>query len=366
MPVHVALVAPSLQILGGHAVQALRLLDGWRDDPDIEIRMIPINPVPPVAFAWLLRIRYIRTVVTQLAYWPLLLRTLRHADVVHVFSASNSSFFLAPLPAVLVARLYRKPVIVNYRSGDAPEHLARSATARTVLRSVERNVVPSSYLHGVFRTFRIPAEVIPNVADLRRFRYRVRSPIRPRILSTRNFAALYNVACTLRAFARVQARYPDASLTLVGSGAEEGRLRGLADRLGLRQVTFAGKVPHEEIHDFYAGADIYVQTPSFDNMPGSVVEAFASGVPVVSTGVGGVPAILQHGVHGLLAPHDDDAAIAAHIMTLLENQDYARGLAAAAFASCRPYEWPIIREQWLAVYRSMLRPAVATTDRGVP
>jgi glycosyltransferase involved in cell wall biosynthesis len=289
-------------------------------------------------------------VVTQLCYWPLLLKRLRRADIAHVFSASRSSFFLAPLPAILIGRLLNKPIIVNYRSGDAATHLAGSLVARTALKSVDVNVVPSSFLLDVFSTFGIRAQVIANLADLRRFQYRVRNPLRPRLLSTRNFDAAYNVACTLRAFGRVQAQYPEAAITLVGDGPESRALRALSRDLGLRHVTFTGRLPQADIHRQYAAADLYVQTPAFDNMPGSVIEAFASGLPVVSTDVGGVPTILEHGVHGLLAPHDDDAAIAAHIVTLLETPEYARQLAAAAFATCGAYEWSVIRDRWLELY----------------
>ena len=92
----VAIVAPSLAILGGQAVQARRLLDAWNGDPEVRAWLVPINPLPPPWLRWTLRIKYIRTVVTQLAYWPLLLRELPRADVVHVFSASYFSFLLAP------------------------------------------------------------------------------------------------------------------------------------------------------------------------------------------------------------------------------------------------------------------------------
>ncbi len=353
-------MAPSLRILGGQAVQAQRLLDGWRDDPDVEL--VPHNPVPPAPFDRLLDVKYVRTVVTQLCYWPMLIRQLRRADVVHVFSASYSSFLLSPLPAMLVARLYGRPVVLNYRSGEAPDHLRRSAVARWALRSVTRNVVPSTFLRDVFAGFDIPSEVIANVADLARFKYVPRDPLRPRLVSTRNFDALYNVGCTLRAFARVQSRYPDASLTLVGSGPHDAALRSLATELGLRNVTFVGRVPQSDIHRYYADADIYVQTPAIDNMPGSVIEAFASGLPVVSTDVGGVPAILEHGVHGLLAPDDDDAAIAAHVIHLLEHPEQARALAAAAYETCRGYEWPVVRDRWLTTYRTLAYGAAGGRD----
>src|SRR5262245_47206978 len=91
----VAIVVASLRILGGQSVQADRLLNGWMGDREIEARLIPIDPIPPAPFDRLLRIKYVRTIVTQLWYWPLLVRELRRADLVHVFSASYSSFLLA-------------------------------------------------------------------------------------------------------------------------------------------------------------------------------------------------------------------------------------------------------------------------------
>jgi len=359
----VALVAPSLRILGGQAVQAQRLLDGWTGDRDVEAWLVPVNPVPPRPFDRLLRYVVLRTLVTQACYWPLLVRELRRADVVHVFSASYMSFLLAPLPAILIARLLGKPVLVNYRSGEAPDHLKRSAVARAALRRVDLNVVPSRFLHDVFATFGITSRVIANTIDLTRFTFRERVPLTPALLSTRNFEPLYNVDCTLRAFAHVQARYPDASLTLVGAGSQEVKLRQTADALGLRNVSFTGAVPPADIHRYYAAADIYVQTPSIDNMPGSVIEAFGCGMPVVATAVGGVPAILTDGVHGLLAPDNDDKAIAAHVLRLLEEPDFARQLSAAARETCEGYRWAVVREAWLAAYRSLARDAAGAPAR---
>src|SRR4051794_21274352 len=198
--INVAIVAPSVGILGGQAIQAARLLSAWAGDPDVNAWLVPINPVPPGPFRRATEIKYLRTVATQLTYWPLLVKELRHADVVHVFSASYFSFLLAPLPAVVVARLLGKPVVMNYRSGEAPDHLKRSAVARATLRAVDQNAVPSRFLHDVFAAFGIGSEIIPNIVDVERFRFRRRERLRPRLLSTRNFETLYNLPCTLRAF----------------------------------------------------------------------------------------------------------------------------------------------------------------------
>ena len=351
-PVKVAIVVASLRILGGQSVQAQRLLDGWRGDPAVDAWIVPIDPVPPAPFDRLLRIKYVRTLVTQLWYWPLLFRELRKADVVHAFSASYSSFLLAPLPAVIVAKLLGKPVILNYHSGEAPDHLRRSAVARRVMRDVvDANIVPSTFLRDVLFSFGIDADVVSNTIDLRQFVYHSRDPLRPRLLCTRNFEPLYNVACVLRAFARIQAQHPDATLTLVGSGSQDAALRAQAQALQLRNVTFTGRVPPSEIHRYYSDADVYVQAPSIDNMPLSVLEAFASGMPVVSTNVGGVPSVVRNGVDGLLVPDNDDEALAAGVSRLLADPVFARGLAGSAHRTLAAYEWPVIREGWVRAYR---------------
>jgi glycosyltransferase involved in cell wall biosynthesis len=362
----VAFVAPSLAILGGQAVQADRLLRAWQGDPDVDAFLVPVNPVPPQPLRFASRVKYLRTIVNELVYGPLLFRELARADVVHVFSASYSSFLLAPLPAILVARALGRPVVLNYRSGQAPDHLRRSAIARAAIASVDRNVVPSSFLADVFRGFGIDATIVPNIVDLDRFRYRERHPLSPRLVSTRNFDALYNVATTLRAFRIVQDRWPDASLTLVGGGPQEARLRALAGELGLRNVTFAGRVRPDEIAKFYAVNDIYVQSPDIDNMPTSVLEAFASGLPVVSTRAGGVPAILTDGEHGLLAALSNHEEMGRHILRLLEEPQFARQLARAAFATCNACTWPAVRERWLNTYRSAIAARAEATTGPAP
>ena len=251
---------------------------------------------------------------------------------------------------------------MNYRSGEAPDHLKRSAIARQTLRSVAANAVPSRFLQDVFAAHGISAEVIPNIVDVHRFPFRSREPLRPRVLSTRNFERLYDLPCTLRAFRLIQDRHPDATLTLVGAGSMDAGLRRLASDLQLRHVTFAGRVPPEQIWRYYAEADIYLQTPDIDNMPSSVLEAFASGCPVVSTNAGGVPAVVTDGIHGLLVPCGDADAAAGAVLRLLEEPGLAQRLADAALETCVRYQWSSVRALWITLYRQIVRPrAVAAT-----
>ena len=326
--IKVAFVDPPLRPRRGDAAPD-PLLSAWRDDPDID--------------AWLAR-----------ADLPLLVRDIARADVVHIVAAPFPSFLVAPLPAMLIARAFRKPVVLNHRSGEVPGQLQRSVIARTAIGHLDKVVVPSRYLVEVFHGFGIDAGLVPNFVDLQRFRFRDRDPLRPRLLSVGEFDALHNVAATIRAFKIVQDRWSDASLTLVGGGPQEADLRALVAQLRLRHVTFAGLATSEAIAGIYADHDIYVQSPNIDHLPTSVFEAFASGLPVVSTEAGGVPPILTHGVHGWLAPLADYQTLGHHVLRLLANPAHARALARAAYATCHACTWPEVRGQWLRAYRSMI------------
>ncbi len=128
-------------------------------------------------------------------------------------------------------------------------------------------------------------------------------------------------------------------------------------------MTFAGRVSPEDIATYYAAADIYVQTPTIDNMPSSILEAFASGLPVVSTEAGGVPAMLTDEVHGLLAPIGDEGRVAAQILRLLADPALSRRLTLAARDTTDALVWDRVRDRWVAVYRelctrSVLQPRV--------
>ncbi|OLC64135.1 MAG: hypothetical protein AUH69_12865 [Actinobacteria bacterium 13_1_40CM_4_65_12] len=288
--------------------------------------------------------------MNQSFYLPSLLR-LRRADVAHVFSASYWSFLLAPVPAILAARGFGKRIVLHYHSGEAEDHLAKwGALVHPWLRLVDETVVPSVYLRNVFTRHGYRARVIPNVADTSRFRYRERSPLRPHLLSTRNLESFYRVDNTLEAFALLKARYPEAILTIAGYGSEESQLRRLAASLGSDGIRFVGRVPPDDIPGLYEEADIFVNSSIVDNQPVSVLEAFASGLPVVSTGTGDIANMVRDGATGLLVPPDDPAAIVKAVTSLLEDPDRALHIVRRARQEVEQYTWTQVREAWAAVY----------------
>jgi glycosyltransferase involved in cell wall biosynthesis len=291
----------------------------------------------------------VRTLLNQALYLPSLAR-LRDADVVHVFSASYWSFLLAPAPAMLAARALGKRVILHYHSGEAEDHLRRwGRRVHPWLRLAHEIAVPSEYLRGVFARHGYRTRAIANVVDTSAFRYRERRPLRPRLLSTRNFEPHYRVENTLEAFALLRRRYPQATLTLAGYGSREERLRRQAAPLG-GAVRFAGRVEPSAMPALCDEADVFVNSSVVDNQPVSILEAFAAGLPVVSTGTGDIAAMVRPGQTGLLVPADDPAAMAAGVAGLLESADRTRLMARQARQEAARYTWPVVREAWMDLY----------------
>jgi glycosyltransferase involved in cell wall biosynthesis len=348
----VLLIAPSLDILGGQAVQATRLIRELNKEPNLQVEFQQIAPRLPLG---LRNIRYVRTAISYLVYWIQLLRRIPHYDIIHTFSAGLSSFALWTIPAVNISRLYKKKFILNYRDGQAEEHLQTWRSAKSNLLKATVVVSPSDYVVEVFARHGIPARRIFNIIDMSPFRYRQRRKLRPVFMTNRILEPLYNVGCVLRAFAIVQKKYPEASLTVAHDGVCRPELEALARELDLKNTQFIGRVPHPKVPDLYDSADIYLTSPNIDCMPGSLLECFASGLPVIATRTGGIPYIVTHEKTGLLVDVNDHETMAASAIRLLENPDLVEHMTRAAYAELEQYKWSNIRQQWIDVYHELVR-----------
>jgi glycosyltransferase involved in cell wall biosynthesis len=349
-PIRVLLIAPSLAIVGGQSVQANYLLEYFRDTAEIEVRFLPFNlRLPRIVES----VRFLRTVARWVMYCPVVMWRVAGADLVHVFSASFYSYNLWSLPALAGSKLWRKRIILNYHDGQAEQHLAHWRSAVPTLRRMDRIVTPSAYLVEVFRKYNLPAALIYNVIDSSRFRFRPRVRPAPVFLHNRMLEPLYNVECTLRAFQLIQKRYPEARLTVAHDGVLRRSLEKLAAELGLKNTRFIGRVAPDKIPDLYDGADIYLTSPNIDCMPLSLLECFASGLPVVATRVGGIPFIVEHERTGLLVEANDHGAMAESAFRLMEEEGLAERLGRSAVGECEKYRWDVVGEAWVRLYQEL-------------
>ena len=347
----VAIVAPSLKhMYGGQEVQGEQLAGGWTGSEVVEAELVPSNPVLTGILRHAERIRGVRTVLRIPERLGRFSMALRRADIVHVFSGSHSSFVLGSLPAILVAWLLRKPVLVHYHSPRAKTHLEHSSLARHIFRRCAAVIVPSQYLQQVFAQHDITSQIIPNVVDSSRFQWRPTARRKNTVLCIRNFEQRYGVDDVIRAFAQVKRVVPGAALCLAGAGPEERNLAALVTSLALADVTFEGAVSRDRLVLLMESSSVMINASREDNMPLTILEAFACGIPVATTSAGGIPTFVSHMRNALMTEPGNVDALAGHMLTLLQNSSLAERLAAAARLDAAMYTWDEVRPSWEALY----------------
>ena len=127
-------------------------------------------------------------------------------------------------------------------------------------------------------------------------------------------------------------------------------MKQLAAELKLKRVEFVGKLSNEEMAGLYEKTDIYLNSSLVDNMPLSFIEAFSSGLPIVSYATGGIPYLVESGETGLLVAPKDFESLAQKAIFLLENQEFTKKIVAKAHTEVVKYSWENVREDWLELY----------------
>ncbi len=349
--IKIALVAPSMKNVGGQSIQAKRLLDAFSGNKTLELIFIPNNPESVFQ-----TVKILRTIFTSIKFWFSLFAEIPKVDAVHIFSSGTTSYIISTLPPLVVSKLFGKKTILNYHTGEAETHLKNwRLTAKPTMRMFDRIVVPSQFLVDVFAKYGLQAKAIFNFVEGEKFKFLPRNPLKPVFLSNRNFEAHYKVADVLRAFQLIQKKIPEAQLIVAGYGSEEAKLKKLAAELNLENIEFTGRVQQTEMPIIYDRADIYLNSSIVDNMPLSIIEAFACGLPVVSTDAGGIPYIVADGETGLLVKTNDYKALAEQAIRLLEDENLAEKIIRQAFEESGKYTWQNVQSEWLNLYTNLAR-----------
>jgi glycosyltransferase involved in cell wall biosynthesis len=348
----VGLIGPLPPPSGGMANQTRQLAQLLRGE-GIAVEVVQVNA--PYRPQWIGAIKGVRAVARLLPYLVRLWRAAGRAQLFHVMANSGWSWHLYAAPAVWIASMRGCPVVVNYRGGEAQSFFAHSFFwVEKTLRRVNALVVPSGFLQQVFRQQGVAVTLVPNIIDLERFRARAeqkRGSASPHLIITRNLEAIYDVATAIRAFHIVQQEFPAARLSIAGSGPEEQNLKALVASLGIAEaVTFLGRLDNEKMGALYACADLMLNASLVDNMPISILESLASGVPVVTTNVGGIPHLVEHERTALLVAPRDPEAMARAILALLRDSAKAAALAHEGLKLVQPFAWVNVKKQWLDVY----------------
>lgn len=354
----ICVVGPQPPPPGGMAAQTSQLCELLRA-AQAEVWLVQTNaPYRPTVVG---AVPGLRAVFRLVPYVGALWRSVGRSDVLHVMANSGWSWHLFAAPAVWIARARGVPAVVNYRGGEAEAFLARHV--RIVRKSLERAaalIVPSGFLEQIFLHHGFKSRIVPNVIDLALFSPSdTASPEfgdAPHLVVARNLEPIYDNATAIRAFAIVQRSWPKARLTVAGIGPERQTLEQLAGELGVCEaVHFAGRLDRTAMAALFRRSHVSLNPSRVDNMPNSVLEALASGVPVVSTSVGGVPYVVEHDRTALLVQPADPAGMADAVLRLLSDPDLRMRLRKAGLASVLRYRWSDVAPLLADVYRTALK-----------
>ncbi len=342
--------------MANQAEQLMRLLR--TDGADVEL--VRVNS--PYRPRWIGSIMGLRAVFRLVPYVYALWGAIGRASLVHLLANSGWSWHLFASPAVWISRLRGKAIVVNYRGGEAERFFAKSwRWVSPTIRRATAVIVPSGYLQEVFRKRGIEAGIVPNVVDLNRFSPSEKAGQQesavgwPHIVVARNLERIYDTGTALRAVKAIREHYPGARLTVLGAGPELAALEALAGELGIAPSTeFAGRVDNAQVARIYKTADLMLNPSLVDNMPISILEALASGVPVVSTNVGGIPHLVTSGETALLVPPGDPDRMADAALSLLQDPELSQRLIESGLELASRFQWGNVREGLSSVYRRVL------------
>lgn len=295
--------------------------------------------------------RYIR--LLEIVWKVFSRRNLYDVIVAQVFSGPA---FVLTEAASRLGRLFGKKIIYVLRGGSLPNFsAAHSRWVRSVFARADRIITPSRYLESQLAWLGFPIQVIPNVLEIEEYPYRPRQEIQPRLFWMRSFHEIYNPHMAVRVLADLSRQYPHAVLTMAGPDrGQQASVEHLAQELGVSdRILFTGFLDDVGKRTQAQQNDIYLNTNRVDNMPVTVLEMAAFGLPLVAANVGGIPYLLQDGENALLVPDDDAGAMADAVRRLLTDLSLVECLTRNARSLAEASSWAEVSRLWDDVFQSL-------------
>ncbi len=336
---------------GGISQQAL-LLSDLIEGEGLGVQRISINDYLNSPFCILKDIKYIKSITAFFYFFIALVIKIPNLDILHILASSYLNFFLFTVPSVFLAKLLNKKVILHYHGGAAEDFFSKWETlVKWPIGLADHIIVPSEFLYNVFIKYGYKPIIIPNIVNLNDFEFKKRELFRPVFLSVRHLREEYNISCTIRAFSKIKKKFSNATLKIVGDGTEKQKLIIISQKLGVRDsVDFLGRIPNDKMTKIYCESDFLLNSSKIDNMPISILEAFSSGCPVISTRAGGIPYILQHRHNGFLVDLNNHHQMASEAIWALEHNHETIKIVENAKNCLKEFSWGNIKPIIMKLY----------------
>ncbi len=271
-------------------------------------------------------------------------------DFLLIDTFSTSNFYFAFFTSQIARFLHLKYIPILH-GGNLPSRLKKSPNlSKMIFSNSYANVAPSNYLKVEFEKAGYKTYFIPNTIELENYQFKKRTNLNPKLLWVRAFDSTYNPEMAIEVVKRLKQDFPKLSLCMIGPQKDSSLddCKKLIERYNLESnVMLRGVMPKEEWHKTSKDYDIFINTTNIDNTPLSVIEAMALGMPIISTNVGGLPYLIDHGVDGVLVEKDDVNGMTNAIVDLLHNPSNATDLSKNGRKKVEKFDWSFVREIWL-------------------
>lgn len=278
-------------------------------------------------------------------------RHLGEVDRLLIDTYSTRAFHYAWIAGAW-ARKHQIPYYPILHGGNLESRMRRSpALCQRFFGRSQENILVSDFLAPAMKSRGFSYRVIPNGLDLECFPFLRREKARPRLLWVRAFSEIYQPGAALDLVQHLLPYYPDIHLIMVGpekDGSLDYCKRRVKESGWEDKVEFTGPLTQQAWAARSQEADLFINTSRIDNMPVSLLEAMALGLPVVSLRTGGIPRMLVDGKEGALA--DDLPAMAEAIRKLIDQPAWFREMAEHGRRKAIQFGWPAIERQWEEIW----------------
>jgi len=267
--------------------------------------------------------------------------------LVHIEVFSGKSFFITAI-ASFILRIRSKKMIFILRGGKLPEfYKSYPAFFRRTLKRADVLETPSKYLQEFFLKNEISLNYLPNPINLKKFKYNPK-PKPKTILWVRSFEVTYNPFFPIKIFLLLKNSYPEARLTMIGP--DKGLLKPVQNEiyaLGLeKNIELLGPIDNDSLPEFYTSHAVYLNTYQYETFGTAVLEAAASGVPIVSSKKCEIGYLWEHEKNMLLTDEDTPLDFCKNVIRLFEDSTLAEHLRRNARLRAESFDWEKIIPVW--------------------
>ncbi|WP_299888642.1 glycosyltransferase [uncultured Lacinutrix sp.] len=276
------------------------------------------------------------------------IRYSKWADYVLIDTYSTQNFYYAYATSQL-CRFFKLKYLPILHGGNLPKRLENSPKfSQAIFKNAYINIAPSKYTQDAFKNQNINnVSVIPNSIILKNYTFKPREINTVKLLWVRSFSKLYNPKLAIDILNKLKHSNIESELCMVGPD-NDGSLeetKQYAEELKL-DVNFTGRLSKKEWIDLSKKSNVFINTTNFDNMPVSVIETMALGLPVVSTNVGGLPYLINNNVNGVMVPANDADAFVEAILNLKNNTKVTTEMIKNARKTAEQFQWHTVKEKW--------------------